>query len=132
MSNETDGMWHQAGWATYAAIMLFGGGLVGIVNGVWALRYDKREADLVVAEQNLTLWGAIALLGGIVMLATSIGVFSGKQWARWSGIVIAVLTIVWNVGWAEIQPIQSLIGALIYISVVFALATHPVTVERDS
>ncbi len=132
MSNETEGVWHQAGWATYAAIMLFGGGLVGIVNGVWALRYDDREADLVVAERNLELWGTVALLGGVVMLAAAIGVFSGKDWARWTGIVISVMAIVWAVGWAEIQPIQSLISALIYVSVVFALATHPVTVERSS
>jgi hypothetical protein len=132
MSNETEGVWHQAGWATYAAIMLFGGGLVGIVNGVWALRYDDREADLVVAERNLELWGTVALLGGVVMLAAAIGVFSGKEWARWTGIVISVVAIIWAVGWAEIQPIQSLISALIYVSVVFALATHPVTVERGS
>ena len=45
---------------------------------------------------------------------------------------MAELAIVWNVGWAEIQPIQSLIGALINISVVFALATHPVTVVRGT
>jgi hypothetical protein len=132
MSNETDGVWQQGGWATYAAIMLFGGGLVGIVNGIWALRYDTREADLVLAERTLEAWGAVALLGGIVMLATAIGVFNGQQWARWAGIVVGVLAIVWSVGWAEIQPIQSLIGALIYISVVFALATHPVTVDRGS
>ena len=132
MSKETDGVWHQAGWATYAAIMLFGGGLVGIVNGVWALRYDGREADLVVAERNLELWGTVALLGGVVMLAGAIGVFSGKEWARWTGIVISVAAITWAVGWAEIQPIQSLISALIYVSVVFALATHPITVERGS
>ena len=132
MSNETEGVWHQAGWATYAAIMLFGGGLVAIVNGVWALRYGDREADLVVAERNLELWGTVAVLGGVVMLAAAIGVFSGKEWARWTGIAISVAAIIWAVGWAEIQPIQSLISALIYISVVFALATHPVTVERGS
>ena len=132
MSNETDGVWHQAGWATYAAIMLFGGGLVGIVNGVWALRYDDREADLVVAERNLELWGTVALLGGVVMLAAAIGVFSGKEWARWTGIAISLVAIIWAIGWAEIQPIQSLISALIYVSVVFALATHPITVERGS
>lgn len=132
MSKETDGVWHQAGWATYAAIMLFGGGLVGIVNGVWALRYDDREADLVVAERNLELWGTVALLGGVVMLAGAIGVFSGKEWARWTGIAISLVAIIWAIGWAEIQPIQSLISALIYVSVVFALATHPITVERGS
>lgn len=132
MSNETDEIWRQAGWATYAAIMLFGGGLVGIINGVWAIRYEAREADLVMAERSLELWGAFSLIGGVVMLTAAIGVFSGRDWGRWTGIVISVLAIIWNVGWAEIQPTQSLIGALINISVVFALATHPVTVERGT
>lgn len=130
MNNETDGRWGQAGWATYAAIMLFGGGLVGIVNGIWALRYEDQRADLVLAERNLELWGAGALIGGVAMLATAIGVFNGKLWARWAGIVLAVLATVWAVGWAQIQPTQSLIASLIYISVIFGLATHPVTVER--
>ena len=129
MANETDDKWQQAGWATYAAIMLFGGGLVGIVNGIWALRYNDKLADLVVAEKNLELWGATSLLGGIVMLAAGIGVFNRKPWARWTGIAIAALSIVWSVGWAEIQPTQSLIGALIYSSVVFALATNTVTAQ---
>ena len=132
MPDKTDDQWHQAGWATYAAIMLFGGGLVGIVNGVWAFRYSDEKADLVLAEKNLELWGAVALLGGVLLLATGIGAFSGKAWARWAGIGLSMLAIVWNAGWAEIQPMQSLIGALIYISVVFALTTHDVTVERGA
>jgi hypothetical protein len=129
MQIETGDKWQQAGWATYSAIMLFGGGLVGLVNGTWALRYGERKADLVLAERNLNLWGWFALVGGVAMLAAAIGVFRGKQWARWAGIVLAMLAIVWSVGWAEIQPMQSLIAALIYISVVFGLATHPVTVQ---
>ena len=60
--------WDQAGWATYAAIMLFGGGLVGIVNGIWALRYHDRLADLVLAEKNIAVWGWISLIGGIFLM----------------------------------------------------------------
>ncbi len=127
--NETPKRWEQAGWATYAGIMLFGGGLVGIVNGVWALRYQDRVADLVLAERNLGLWGWTALTVGVLMLGTGIGVFYGRDWARWTGIVLAVVAIAWAVGWAEIQPTQSLIAALIYGSVIYGLATHPVTVE---
>lgn len=132
MSQETPVRWSQSGWATYAAIMLFGGGLVGIVNGVWALRYDERIADLVVAERNLALWGWASLLGGIAMLAAGIGVFYGKRWARWTGIGIALLALAWAVGWAEIQPTQSLITALIHGSVIYALATHPVTLHTSA
>lgn len=127
MPSETRSRWHQAGWVTYAAIMLYGGGIVAIVNGVWALRYHDREADLVLAERNLELWGWVALIGGIVMLAAGIGVFYGKTWARWTGLVLSVLAIAWSVGWAEIQPTQSLIGALIYGSVIYALASNPVS-----
>ena len=130
MADETRTNWDQAGWATYAAIMLFGGGLVGIVNGVWALKYaDDRQADLVLGENNLAVWGWVALVGGVVLLAAGIGVFNGKRWARWTGIGVSLATILWSVGWSEVQPTQSLIGALIYASVVYALATTPVTVE---
>jgi hypothetical protein len=128
---ETSGRWQQAGWATYAAIMLFGGGIVGLVNGVWALRYDEREADLVVAERNLELWGAASLTVGAVMLAAGIGVFYGQRWSRWTGIAAALVATIGCVAWAEIQPTQSLIAALICVSVIYALATTPVTVEIE-
>jgi hypothetical protein len=131
MSSETQGRWHQAGWATYAGIMLFGGGIVGIVNGVWAFRYSDRRADLVVAERNVELWGLAALIGGAVMLAVGIGVFYGKNWARWSGIGVSLLAVAWAVGWAQIQPMQSLISALIYILVIYGLATNPVATTVD-
>ena len=131
MIDETPDGWTQAGWVTYAAIMLFGGGLVGIVNGVWALRYDDREADLVIAEGNLDLWGVSALAVGVVMLAAGIGLFYGRGWARWTGIAVSVVAIVWSIGWAEIQPTQSLIASAIYVSVVYALSAHSV-VDADS
>lgn len=131
MPNETNDKWQQAGWATYAAIMLFGGGLVGIVNGVWAIRYDGRPADLVVAEKDLELWGGVALIAGLLLLIAGIGVFYGKSWARWTGIALSVFGILWNVGWAEVQPTQSLIGALLFSSVVYALATNPVIVKTN-
>ena len=129
MSKHRTNRWSQSGWATYAAIMLFGGGIVGIVNGVWALRYDDRIADLVFGEGNIAIWGVAALIGGAVMLAAGIGVFTGRSWARWTGIAIALVAVAWAVGWAEIQPTQALISAFIHVSVIFALATHPVTVE---
>jgi hypothetical protein len=130
MPNDPD-RWHQAGMATYAGIMLFGGGLVGIVNGVWALRHGDQSADLVAAGRNIELWGWTALIGGVMMLAIGIAVFYGKNWARWGGIGLSVLAIAWAVGWAQIQPTQSLIGALIYGSVIYALATTPVTVDTS-
>ena len=132
MPNETESQWDQAGWSTYAAIMLFGTGLVGILNGVWALRHDEIETTLVVAADDLLLWGLVALLGGLLLLATGIGAFYGKAWARWTGIVLSVLGIVWNVAWSEVQETQSLIGALLFASVVYALATTPVTVEMKA
>jgi hypothetical protein len=109
--------------------MLFGGGLVGMVNGVWGLRYHDRVADLVLGERNIEAWGWISLIGGVLLLTAGIGVFRGKRWARWTGIGLALLAILWNVGWAQIQPAQSTIGAFLYITVVYALATTPVTLD---
>jgi hypothetical protein len=44
-----------------------------------------------------------------------------------------VLAIIGNVAWAQIQPTQSLIGAVIHISTIYALAVHSVAVEiRES
>ena len=130
-SGSSEGKEHMAngdtkgtGWVAYAGIMLVLAGFVSILDAIWAFRYNDTVTDLVFFEDSLSTWGWIWLILGIVLVAAGFGVFRGEPWAQWTGIVFASLAILSNLSWAQVQPQQGLIGALLSILVVYALVAH--------
>lgn len=112
------------GWVTYAGIMIVVSGFVSIVDAIWAFRYNDTIVDLVLFEDSLAAWGWIWLILGVVMILTGFAVFRGETWAQWAGVVFASVAIVSNLSWAQVQPQQGLIGALLSTLVVYGLVVH--------
>ncbi len=112
------------GWVTYAGIMMIVVGMISIVDAIWAFRYNDTLADLVFFENNIQTWGVIWLIVGVVLIAAGFGVFSAQPWARVTGIVAASVAVLSNLSWAQIQPQQGLIGALLASLVIYGLAVH--------
>ena len=112
------------GWVTYSGIMLIVAGAIAVIDAIWAFRYNDTLADLWLFENNLEVWGVIWLILGAVLIAAGFGVFRAESWARWTGIVAASFALVSNLSWAQIQPTQGLIGALLAALVVYGLAAY--------
>ena len=63
-----------------------------ILDALWAFKYDddvSDEVQTVLFEGDLTAWGWVWLVVGIVLIAAGFAVVSGAEWARWVGIVAA-------------------------------------------
>ena len=121
MANEST---KGSGWLTYSGIMLIVAGAVSIVDAIWAFRYDDTVVDLVFLEENLAAWGWIWLILGAVLIAAGFGVMQKASWAWWTGIVVAGLAVVSNLSWAQVQPQQGLVGALLAVLVIYGLAVY--------
>lgn len=121
MANDTV---KGTGWVTYSGILLVVAGVGSLLDAIWAFRYSDTLTDLVFFENNLEVWGIIWLIVGGVLIAAGYGVFQGEQWARWTGIVAASIAILSNLSWAQVQPTQGLIGAILASLVVYGLAVH--------
>lgn len=95
-----------SGWLLFASIMLLLAGAFNIIWGIGALVKD----DLYVSKllfANLTFWGWVWLIVGVVQILVGFGVLSKNQVARWAGIVMASVSAIlaffyiWAVpGWA--------------------------------
>ena len=114
------------GWAAFAAIMLIIMGVLDIIQGLVAL---VNEEFFVVTEEfvfefNVTTWGWIHLIGGIIVLLAGIGIFSGNVLARTVGVIVAALAIIWNLAWLPYYPIWSIILIAIGVAVIWALTAH--------
>ncbi|MGN5381373.1 hypothetical protein BIV25_43810 [Streptomyces sp. MUSC 14] len=102
-------------WATgltaFGAIMLVLAGVLGIFRGIMAIAHD--DVFLVTRDYvfrfDLTGWGWIHLILGVVALLVSFGLFRGALWARVCGVAIASLIIIANFLSLPYYPVWSIV-----------------------
>jgi hypothetical protein len=112
-------------WITFAGIMLIIVGLLDVVDGLWALdRADTKLSSTLLYADKLGGWGWFYLILGIVLVLAGIGVFYGAQWARWTGVILASVSIVANMLWVFFAPGVVIIHILLASLVVYGLVVY--------
>jgi hypothetical protein len=114
------------GFIAFAAVMMFmaGGfqvfaGLVAIFNNEFYVATPR-----YLLEFDVTSWGWIHLLVGVIVLAAAIGLLSGRTWARAVGVVLAVLSALVNFAFLPYYPIWSLVVITLDVFIIWALVAH--------
>jgi hypothetical protein len=74
---------------------------------------------------NVSTWGWIHLILGIVVLAAAICLFLGQTWARAVGIVLAILSGVANFLFIPYYPFWSIIIIVLDVFIIWALIAGP-------
>jgi hypothetical protein len=120
----------QTGWVgivIFGAVMLLLIGALQAILGLVALlnssQYLVTRRGLVVSA-DYTTWGWVHLVLGLLAVAAGFGVIAGQIWARVTGIVFAVLSIVVNVAFIAAYPVWSVVVIAGDIAVIYALAVH--------
>jgi hypothetical protein len=124
-----------SGWAvggiTFAATMLIMIGAFQVIAGIAAIAED----DFLVLTANyvfdldVTAWGWIHLLLGVVLLLAGFGLFSGATWAGVTAITIAVLSAIANFFFIPYYPFWSILVIGLNCWVIWAL-TRPGALQR--
>lgn len=115
------------GWLLFSAVILITGGVIRIFDAFWA--FDKGEdfdntVETVLFNHDLTAYGWVWLVMGLLLIAAGFGVLSGAQWARWFGIIVASLAAISSMLWIYVYPIWSLVGVIIAFCVIYGLSTY--------
>lgn len=99
-----------AGTSIAAAVILVTIGALEVFQGIHAIAKD--EVFVVGIEYlykfDLTSWGWIHLLLGVVVIAIGAGLFTGATWARIGGVIALALTVLANFLWIPFYPWWSL------------------------
>ena len=120
-----DDLERGAGWLSFAAIMLVLGGIFGMVDGIVALSKSSfYVANAHYVFSDLNTWGWIVLVVGTLSLFAGFGIFSGSQWARWTGIFVASLQAIAQLLMIQAYPLWSLAVFAIDLLVIYALAVY--------
>ncbi|MFJ4863254.1 hypothetical protein [Streptomyces sp. NPDC088748] len=109
----------------FAAVLLLVVGCLAIFQGIAAIAKDDVYARIgsYVFEFDLTAWGWIHLIVGIIVVLTGVGLFAGSNVARGAGIALAALSVILNFMWLPYQPWWSIIIIAIDVWIIWALCT---------
>ena len=114
------------GWSGFAGVMLI---VIGVFDAIQGLVAIVNEEFFVIGidyilKFNVTTWGWIHLIGGIILILSGVGIFSGNVAARTVGVIVAGLAAIWNFAWIPYYPIWSLAIIAICVAVIWALTVH--------
>jgi amino acid transporter len=114
------------GWVWFAGIMLITIGLMDVFQGLIALFNDTFavavEAGVLVVD--LTTWGWIHVILGVVLILTGIGVLGGNMWARVVGVIVVIINLLAQLAVIGIYPWWAVIVIILDVLVIYALVVH--------
>ncbi|MBT2389887.1 hypothetical protein J7E87_10730 [Streptomyces sp. ISL-1] len=112
-----------AGSTMFAGVLLLVDGILGILNGIGGIASGDVYAVIgrYVFEWNLTAWGWIHLIIGVIAAVTGVGILKNAGWARPVGVAMAGLIIIVNFLWLPYLPLWALINIAIGVFVIWAL-----------
>lgn len=114
------------GLTIFAAAMMMIIGFWQALAGIAAIGQDKVYAATpeYIYAFDVTGWGWIHLLLGILIVCAGVAVFMGSTWARMVAIVLASLSMIANFAFLPHYPVWSLTIIALDAAVIWALATY--------
>jgi hypothetical protein len=114
------------GLTIFAAAMMMIIGFWQALAGIAAIAQDKVYAATpeYIYAFDVTGWGWIHLLLGILIVCAGVAVFMGSTWARMVAIVLASLSMIANFAFIPHYPVWSLTIIALDAAVIWALATY--------
>lgn len=125
----------MAGWVVFAGMVMAILGGIDIFQGLIALFEDEyyavtRSGFLVV---DLTAWGWVMLIWGVLLLLAGFALMAGRGWARWVTIILVSLNVFAQLGFLgnSQYPLWALTAIALNVLVLFALTARWSESERD-
>jgi hypothetical protein len=114
------------GWVWFAAVMMIMTGSFNVIYGLVALFDDKYYTlgPQGVLVFDITQWGWILLIFGIVAVLAGIALFRGAMWARVVAVLLAGLNAVGHMVFMSAYPFWALITIFIDVLVIWAVIVH--------
>jgi hypothetical protein len=116
------------GWVGFAAIMLLIIGVITFFEGLVAVIRD--EYFVVTGQQvivfDLTTWGWIMLIWGVLLVLAAAGLAAKQGWARWFTIIAVGLNLVAQLGFLgnTQYPLWTLVIIGLEVAVLYALTVR--------
>jgi hypothetical protein len=139
VNNREDAVASRAfwsGWVSFAALLMIVIGSLDFFEGLIAIIRDKyyvlTPQQIIVFD--MTTWGWIVMIWGVIVVLAGLALGSGAGWARWFTIVVASLNVFVQLGFVgnAQYPLWALTVILMNILVLFALTARWGAVKEET
>ena len=114
-----------AGWVAFAGVLMVIIGALDFFEGLIAIIRDDyyvlSKGQLIVFD--LTTWGWVTLVWGLIVVLAGFGLLSGRNWGRWLAIFAASLNFFVQLGFlgSAAYPLWALTTLALTLVVLYAL-----------
>ena len=118
------------GWIVFAGVVLLMVGAMDVLQGLVAITEDEFVVDTRrgLAIVDVTAWGWITLLWGVLLIVSGLGLLRGAGWARWLAIIgvgiNAVQQIAFMANYPQAYPLWNILIVALNVLVLFALTAR--------
>ena len=114
------------GTTTFAGVMLITVAAFQILEGIAAIAEDTIfiTGAKYTFELDVTAWGWIHLIVGIVAVAIGLGILAGQSWALLFGVVIACIGAISNFAFMPYFPFWSIAVIAFNLFIIWALCAE--------
>ena len=115
------------GWIIFAAIFMIITGALNAIQGLAALFRDEAywvTLGGAVVTFDVTTWGWIHLISGILLVGVGVLLMKGSTFARVIGIILVALNLIAQFSWTTLYPFWSLIAIAVDVLIIYALVVH--------
>ena len=118
----------MAGWIVFAATMMLVIGSIDVIEGLIAA--IRKQYYVLTPNQviifDMTTWGWLTLIWGIVLILAGLALWNGAGWARWFTIVACVINVLGQLAWlgSTTYPLWTLTSIVLGIIVIYALTVR--------
>jgi hypothetical protein len=121
---EPRSMW--AGWMVFGGAMLVMLGFFNAIEGLTALFNDeyylRSPQGLLVFD--ITGWGWVHLIVGVLAVVVGLGVFTGAGWARVCGAILCGFNALTQLVFLSAYPVWGILVIALDVLVIWALIVH--------
>ncbi|MCU0279238.1 MAG: hypothetical protein MUE31_10150 [Candidatus Nanopelagicales bacterium] len=116
----------MTGWVVFAGVLMIIGGALWAIQGFIAVFQN----DVVILGEegalflNVTGWGWVHLILGLLLLLSGILVMRGNLFGRTMAAILASLSIIVNFIWLPVYPVWAIVVIAIDVFILYAVIVY--------
>ena len=120
------------GFTLFAGVMMM---IIGVQHALWGFSALLKDEFFVVTPNylydfDISVWGWIHLIAGVVIFIAAFAVYAGSVWARSVGVFLAAISLIANFMTIPYYPVWSIVLVALDVFVIWALTVHGRDVTR--
>lgn len=116
----------QSGWELFTGVLLI---IIGSLDALWGLAAILNNNVVIVGGHgailaNITTWGWIHLILGLLIALTGVGLFTGSNGARMAAIFFVTVNAILQIVWFPAAPLWAFLIIILDVVIIYQLTAR--------